>query len=155
MALIGLTSLIFCDFSQYTCEDTISPFKSCRIKSTVQLVLVNCFWIDDICFSLYFVCLLHGLHQQLPCFGLSATWWANHHKPMMQSLDLEQLQHLLNEFLFGQQECLAAYFRQVFSESRFQNGWDRWTWEDTSEECSQQWNIVCNQLWYNCLAYWS
>ncbi len=137
MPLARLTPLVLSDLPEHTCEDTISPLQSSVVQSTVQLVLSDCLRVDHVALPFHLVSPLHGVHEHLPSLGLAAPRRTNHHQTMVQSLDLIQLQHLLDEALLRLQQHHLRYLHDVFPEFGLSDGGDGGAREDSLEEIGE------------------
>lgn len=91
VALATLTTNVIDDLTQSVREETIVPFTSCGIKSTVERILVHRLGVNNVGHTLYTVESLEGRQENLPGIGLTTAGWADHHKTMLDLLDLVQL----------------------------------------------------------------
>lgn len=147
MSFAGFSSLIFSDLSQDSGEDAVSPFEGGVVKTTIELILGDRLGIDDVALSFDFVSSFQGVDQYLPGLGLSTTGRTDHHQTMVESLNLIELQHLLNKAFFRLQQHVLGHLNDVFSESRLPDRWDRGSWENALQEIRKKRNILSHEFW--------
>lgn len=137
MPFTTLTTNVVDDLAQGVSEQTVVPFTSSGVKGTVERVFVHRLGVDDIRYTLDTIQSLESSQENLPCVGLAATRGTDHHKTMLNLLDLVQLQDLADPAFTLDETALGADLADLLAQCIQVDGDIVNTGEYVGQEASQ------------------
>ncbi len=94
MSLRTLAANVVYDLPEDVGEESVVPFSSRLIQGAVQIILVHCFRIDDVGNALDAFEAFQSCHKDVPGVRFATARWTDHHEPVLNLLDLIELQNL-------------------------------------------------------------
>lgn len=115
MPLAALATNVIDNLTQRVREETVVPLASRRVEGTIERVLVHRLGVDDIRNTFNTIEALESCQEDLPRITLPTARGANHHKTVLNLLDLVELQDLASPAIALDETPLGAHLANLLA----------------------------------------